>query len=437
MKSKQNNFFISPFITLPHMDNYSPHDNETAVTQFPYCCDFHKELYHYLDKCFREEYKNYSTLEKEIFKGYLTSEDKSLANKIIRQVSYTEFFIKKNINEKDWFEKIRYYIDYNICSFGIPSLGVFHYLVLISSSLKYDVKSFVQKKTKKLIETLEQCENLLINPDVEIQNPDVIQIRKVLKKWTELFPFNLEEFNPYKNDFENVWNIFQITGEVNPYTGFPYYETISSTRLYSFLLDKTQNLLKFIDSSILIDLGFPSTALSNYNLGIIREKHKLKQLKLLDKHTDEELNYILVLEQWFENEKDFLDELRSLNPDKHLNRKKQPFKTFTTDFTTKGLETLRVHLISEEYISDILNSDFLYLFRQESIIPGMRKIEWLCSKSKCHYFLSKMIFRGKTFDFTLANSCIKFQDGTMLDSNSKGGEYLEIDHILDKCKDLK
>ena len=81
-------------------------------------------------------------------------------------------------------------------------------------------------------------------------------------------------------------------------------------------------------------------------------------------------------------------------------------------------------------MSKISEADFKYLFTGQPLSPDMVKLCWNGSRSLCHDFLSRVVFKGCSFNYRQANNCISFKAGRKLDSNDKSkaqwkGEILD------------
>ena len=85
---------------------------ETWFEKFPECCDYHRAM-----------------LKSSL--GFDKNWYSEVVDKLLRQVAYTEHILHDRINNEDWYEDITDYLEYNLYSFGNPSVGGNRYIQTI------------------------------------------------------------------------------------------------------------------------------------------------------------------------------------------------------------------------------------------------------------------------------------------------------------------
>lgn len=102
----EGQFTISGFDTKIIEGYEIPFNSETGE-KFPYCCNNHKTFYLGLKKWF-DTFPNCCETHKQIAKEqWFRKEDyESLPEKIIKQVEFTEYHIKKRIEIQEWYKDI-------------------------------------------------------------------------------------------------------------------------------------------------------------------------------------------------------------------------------------------------------------------------------------------------------------------------------------------
>ena len=105
--------------------------NRERWKKIPNCCSNCRKVYEQVEYCttnisFRKIY--FSQFKDEPWFNYDTYEN--LAEKVVKTLNATYIYIdnKCNSSDDDWFGDVVQYIEYSMCSFGIPSIGAGEYL---------------------------------------------------------------------------------------------------------------------------------------------------------------------------------------------------------------------------------------------------------------------------------------------------------------------
>lgn len=300
----EDEFWISQSSTIPHCDYIAP-DN------FPECCDFHKSakdqaiewLQNFPNCC-----ENHKTLLKT--KWFRKSIYEDLPNKIVKQIHYTENFIKNFITADDWYKEITDYIEYNVQSFGTPDIGLELYKGHIRNWIKnskYDSKAFPNSKRKLLLEYIDP------RPSKE-HNSDINLLYDIFQRWVKSVP-DIQQFGAIKKTLLNKLplNIMLHQPEHNKYTGLAKAKIKTRSELLTFLIDLTKGILLNIDSTEIIATGNLDN-IKQYNIKVLNESHILAQKSLLEKLSKGESEYMKLLKNWLLNEKKYFKTILPLLP---------------------------------------------------------------------------------------------------------------------------
>ncbi len=328
------NFFIQAFEVKPPA-GYEPPANPETKEQLPNCCPFHKGVYDEAVKWF-EKFPNCCAIHKE-YDGkwwFLKDNYNGIADKIIKQLSYTEYHISKQIDSPNWYKEITDYIEYNVTSFGQPAVGLHLYLDKVKKLIKKPKGDLTQgelSKVKKLTEFIDkysiteetvteanQPSKTLFQSElphrIDISEPtatstDLNVLYKVYQDWLRIFPFELSFFSPLKQHFENQLPILNSVPEVNKYSGFAKAKLHTKGSLFEALISLTDNLLTQINGLKLYEKGLITDA-NKIKLELIINNRKLElQQGYKNSSPNEEHRYRKMLKKWYADEKRFIDEL--------------------------------------------------------------------------------------------------------------------------------
>ena len=244
VKLSASDYRIHPQYALPHVEGYRPHKDIELSKEFPRCCDFHIGVINVLEKWFENDFPHFTKEEEEAYEKWFKKSDYTgLPLKIITQLSYTEYFIDKKINNPNWYEDIRHYIEYNERCFGTPPLGSRLYVYMVKVYLENVDKENVVEKRNKIIAYLDKRLNPQIKEIEDKDNADINVIYATIQKWLKAFPFDFGEFSEFKKYFERKWLVILGVKDYNPYTGMSLIKTINKSELITFLITTTKNLL--------------------------------------------------------------------------------------------------------------------------------------------------------------------------------------------------
>jgi len=315
-------FTLSAFETEP-IEGYEAPTNKETGEQFPNCCPFHKSVFEKAESCF-SKFPNCCDRHKEMVSKwwYNKSNYSGIAEKIVKQLSYTEYHISERINIDDWYKDITDYIEYNVLSFGHPEVGLCLYLRSVQHYIKNTKNKIPKIKRKALIEFIEIYYNSPIDID-KTNKTDLNILYSIYQKWLKTFPFDISFFAELKPHFEKQLPILNGKPETNKYTGIAKVKMHTKGSLIDVLLNLTNNLLTQINTTTLYEKGLLTDPQKiKLELVLNERKMKLKQ-GYVNSSKDEDQRYRKILKEWFTDEKRFIDEItpiiKSLPP--------QPIKT--------------------------------------------------------------------------------------------------------------
>lgn len=363
---------ISAFETEP-IKGYEAHTNKETGEQFPNCCFFHKSVF--------------EISEKWLLKSSNYCNNKDVAVKIVKQLSYTQHHIKERENIDDWYNDITNYIEYNIDSFGHPATGLHLYLDFLKQWIEHKQSKIPKIKKQSLIEFIENC----LNPiDIDkIPMTDFNMLLDTYNKWFKIFPFEISFFATLKPHFENLRPIFNGKKH-NPYSKTYTFKAHTKGSLINFLLNLTNNLLTQINTITLYEKGL-LTEPQKIKLELVLNERKMKLKQgYVNSSKDEEQRYRKILKEWFADEKGFIDEvtplLKALPPQPIVKQKPEPnvklitFKNSETVdkihselkgfFPNKEVELLKA--LQGEQLSEIL----LFPHNQNKFVEVFRRLKY-------------------------------------------------------------
>jgi len=339
--------FWIPFQDVHPMTKYK------APEKFPNCCAYHSGIQESVNEWFSKFPKCCSDHSKLLNTKWFNKEEfKDVALKVVRQIHYTACLIEDRLKNQDWYEDITDYIEYNVSSFGqLPTgyggpIGLDSYL----KGLKYEIENDKKKvelltpeRSKRIIEFIDSYYE-----PVKSSNINLNELLTVYKNWVASFPFQIEFFAELKKYYSKRFPIMQEKGAFNRYKGVTAFKVITKSQLLDNLYKTTLHLLRSIDTSVLLKEGIIADT-NKYEIDLKCESHKLKQAKLLEAYSKEELKYIDVLQKWLKAEKELIKDLEPL-----IKRKQQISMHFKTEiremFDTKYL---KVFLRDENLLRDV------------------------------------------------------------------------------------
>lgn len=301
-------FTLSAFDTKP-IEGYEAPTNKETGEQFPYCCPFHKSVFEGAESWFLK-FPNCCDKHKAMVSKwwYNKANYSGIAEKIVKQLSYTEHHISERINIDDWYKDITDYIEYNVSSFGHPAIGLHLYLGNVKHYIKNTNSEIPKIKRQVLIEFIETYYNSPIDID-KTNKTDLNILYSTYQKWLKVFPFEISFFSTLKPHFEKQLPILNGKPETNKYTGLAKAKMHTKGSLIDILLNLTNNLLTQINTTTLYEKGLLTEPRKiKLELVLNERKMKLKQ-GYVNSSKDEEQRYRKILKEWFADEKRFIDEV--------------------------------------------------------------------------------------------------------------------------------
>lgn len=298
-------FTLSAFETKP-IEGYEAPTNKETGEQFPNCCPFHKSVFEGAESWF-SKFPNCCDQHKAMVSKwwYNKANYSGIAEKIVKQLSYTEHHISERINIDDWYKDITDYIEYNVSSFGHPAIGLHLYLGNVQHYIKNTNSEIPKNKRQRLIEFIETYYN---NPKEQTKT-DLNILYSTYQKWLKVFPFEISFFSTLKPHFEKQLPILNGKPETNKYTGLAKAKMHTKGSLIDVLLNLTNNLLTQINTTTLYEKGL-LTEPQKIKLELVLNERKMKLKQgYVNSSKDDEQRYRKILKEWFADEKRFIDEV--------------------------------------------------------------------------------------------------------------------------------
>lgn len=301
-------FTLSAFETKP-IEGYEAPTNKETGEQFPNCCPFHKSVFEGAESWFLK-FPNCRDQHKAMVSKwwYNKANYSGIAEKIVKQLSYTEHHISERINIDDWYKDITDYIEYNVSSFGHPAIGLDLYLGNVGHYIKNTKSEIPKIKRQVLIEFIETYYNSPIDID-KTNKTDLNVLYGTYQKWLKVFPFEISFFSTLKPHFKKQLPILNGKPETNKYTGHAKVKMHTKGSLIDVLLNLTNNLLTQINTTTLYEKGL-LTEPQKIKLELVLNERKMKLKQgYVNSSKDEEQRYRKILKEWFADEKRFIDEV--------------------------------------------------------------------------------------------------------------------------------
>lgn len=266
---------------------------------FPNCCEYHADILTQETAWFNN-FPNCCRWHKELAQKPWFDRSKYLGRpwKVLLQLCYTTYHIQQTIDTSDWYDDITEYIEYNLVSFGSPSVGSPHYLAEVERVIKGGTEAFwTPEKRQRLLAYIEQQRH----PDVG-QPADLNLLHATFQKWLQAIP-TLADFAGLKE---------KLTGKVpvglmlhspqhNRYLGQTAYKAHTRREFVELLLDLTKSLLADVQSADQVRNG-KITDVHGHHLHLLGEQHRLRQSRLVATYTKGEDKYLKLLKNWLRNE---------------------------------------------------------------------------------------------------------------------------------------
>lgn len=335
--------FIIPFSEVKPIEGYEIPINGKTGKALPFCCDYHSKLYYGIDKWYKNKFPNCCENHKILASNqhFKKIDYKNVAIKVVQQLSYTEHIIRKNIGNIDWYDDITEYIDYNSFSFGHPvSVGNNYYLNNVLGMLEDGkfYKSIDERKKDALIKFVKS----FFEPVEKVESIDMNLLYSIYQNWLDIFPFELSFFGNLKTYFQNQFPILIGKPQVNRYLGTAKFNMHSKESLIISLLSITDNIITQLNSNNLLENNL-FTEPDKIKFEIVVSERKLKtKIGYLSNENDDKRKFADILNEWFADEKKFIDEVTPLLkalPLQQLKDKKNNIKP-TTAISLQAKETI-------------------------------------------------------------------------------------------------
>lgn len=276
------------------------------VPAFPLCCDYHKNLIQY------EEFVR--------SKDYFSCVPEMVARKVI----FMNQHILNNFKKDNWYEEIKYYMDWVVESFGSMPKNAGEPLYLNQFfgyvwELTSRNKEIEEDKKLRIEEIINSYNTQSIN-----SFDDINKLIKTYEKWLEIFPFRLKEyFGDLKQQFESRLPLFNGKPEVNPYSKMVKVSSHSKRSLILYLNEITKVLIDKIDINELIKDEVIKD-INGHRLSLEIESLNVETKELTKDLSEGEKKYTGILKKWLDNHKIFFEritpilELKKESKDKSL-----------------------------------------------------------------------------------------------------------------------
>jgi hypothetical protein len=314
--------------SLSQVDIHPPDGHELPVNSesgnaFPLCCAFHTKLSLDIKKWY-EKFPlccdgHTKMAEKEWFEKQNYAH---VPEKVLRQISFTEYVIKKEIHKENWYKLITDYLEFNVMSFGHPAIGLHLYLGPIRHWMIHPNKNEKDITAEKRSRILEFINEYYSEP--KGKRADLNLLFSTYQKWLKVFPFETPYFRELKQYFENQLPFIDGKVNVNMYSGVAKVKLHTQSELVEVLTDLTKKVLSKVSVEDLLKNKLV-TDLNEHKLKLVRSGHRLAQSALLNSYSRRELGYIKLLKKWIANEKKYFDEMVLLLDNSRQETNKQKF----------------------------------------------------------------------------------------------------------------
>lgn len=312
----QHNFEETPFFVVEGefvehgFDVTAPPDIEFKP-DFPNCCGYHAGLLAQATDWFGEFPKCcpwHQELARQPWFSLASYAGRPL--KILLQTYHTTHHMEQHLSAPDWYEDITEYIDYNVASFGSPTVGGTQYLGGVEDYVKAITEDVLPpEKRRRLLDYLDQQPT-----STAAQRPDLNQLYGTFQKWLSSIPA-LPAFADLKADLAGKVpvDLLLYAPQHNRYLGQTAYKARTRSQLVDLLLDFTKGLLAGVQSAKLVREGL-ITDLYAHQVHLLGEWHRLRQSSLVAHYSKGEGKYLRLLTKWLRNEEAYFAALLLLLP---------------------------------------------------------------------------------------------------------------------------
>ncbi len=351
-------------VKIPPPENWEkPHED------FPDCCPQHRGVIEETKRFLKEFPRN--KIHKEYVERFKIpkGEFNYLIEKVVECVSYTEHIILTKIENEDWHEDVRDYIEYVIRSFGILPIGYSVYYSQIIWFIEHNTRTPEEKK-QPLIDFI-KSELKLESSDEVTKTPSLNVLNEIYQKWLNAFPFELSFFKEFHDYFKKRKPFLAEYIRTNRYTGLSLAKVHDEQSFVEVLTENTKEILNLIRSTDLVKSGNLSDS-EKIKFELILEQREIKRKALLEKYNRKEKKYIKTIKQWLNDEIEFFQGIKSFNEDIQRQKtkpKQQP--------KTKQNHTFKIKRGREQKVRNIINElvrEYYFLNEEKTSVDELMEV---------------------------------------------------------------
>ncbi len=300
----------------------------------PECCGYHQEIY--------------KTILPKLTKA---EEPLQIARKILLVLAYTQEYIitickdyAANKIPEHYLNYIYDYVEYSCVSFGVDGIGHDLYLFHLK---KFVENSDIDDKTKqKALEYIALAETLFNQSG--LSNETFQDVLTITNRWVNLFPFELGSLAEIKQELRDH-PIVPVTKKSNAFLiDLIFVSNQINNDVIQVLCETSEFLLENISSVYMFEKGLLTDPNKRkLDLLVSGRKHKLKTGYSTSEESREA--YLDVIEEWFVDEKEFLNEITPLikaQPEEQVNTK----PAIPNDIPTKLISFTNNEVLEKVYI---------------------------------------------------------------------------------------
>lgn len=392
-------FLDGKYVYMPPFE-MKPIEGYKEKTNFPNCCELHTEIYQCLvddmiafpDCC--DDHRLAAQNAKFDLKHY-----DGFAEKIMRNIAYTEYHISQRINNEDWYKDICDYIEYGVIACGHPPKSTRIYLRAVQHYINnpgadVSINDLKKDKLNKHIDA--HFERKETSKPAAIQSHLNILV-DAYHKWHKLFPFDLPYFKPLKGYFKNTIPLLHGDTTYNPYTEFSKTGISTLDSLVGYLVDITACILQVIDTSNIYQSSDIDEK-KGKRLALATEKYRVSQRLLFDKFSKGERKYVKTIKDWLKCEAEFYKELSDIETSLPIESEKTKVEKLREGLLKIGFDKLpKVKVLSGgavnllvKLISDHPLPYQIAMFDYLNFLEFLSE-EYFDSKYKMHRELAKLL----------------------------------------------
>jgi len=263
----------------------------------PLCCSHHQEIY--------------NDILPQLTK---TEQPTFLAKQILSGLAFTEHYIinvctdiANNTISEQYLKYIYDYIEYTCASFGVDGFGHQFYLEKLKEFVKGS--NIGDHHRQQVLDYISLAEEMFHYSGFSNENHQVIV--DITNRWINIFPFELGELAEIKKELQER-PIVPVVKKNNPFgIGLLFMSNKLNQDVIQVLCETSEFLLENISSVYMFEKGLLTDPNKRkLDLLVSGRKHKLKRGYSTSDYTREA--YLHLIEEWFNDEKEFLNEIAPL-----------------------------------------------------------------------------------------------------------------------------